>query len=61
MLYLDLFYTFISKMCPEVSEKPKRAHKGIVLSVKRDVIKHFDRDERNKDIVCMLNFGFGNA
>lgn len=33
--YLDLFCVSMSKMCPPVSEKFKRAHKGVTLSVKR--------------------------
>ncbi|XP_062887428.1 general transcription factor II-I-like isoform X3 [Mobula hypostoma] len=42
-------------MNPKISEKPKRARKGVTLSVKLDVIKRFDRGERNKDIVRALN------
>lgn len=43
-------------MYPKVLEKPKkRARKGVTLSVKLDVIKRFDRGERNKDIVRALN------
>ena len=44
-------------MCPKVTEKPKkkRVRKGITLSVKLDIIKRFDRGERNKDIVRALN------
>lgn len=37
MLYLDLFCTCVSKMCPKVSEKPKRACKGVMLGVKLDL------------------------
>lgn len=37
MLYLDLFCVSVSKMYTEVSEKLKRAHKGI--RVKLNVIK----------------------
>lgn len=37
MLYLDLFRTFVSKMCPEVSEKPKGDPKGVSLNIKLDV------------------------
>lgn len=37
-------------MCPKVSEKTKRPPKGIILSVKLDVIKHLDHGEHNKDI-----------
>lgn len=40
MPYLDLFCVSVSKMCPAVSEKSERAHKGITLSVKLDIIKH---------------------
>ncbi|XP_059839905.1 tigger transposable element-derived protein 1-like [Hypanus sabinus] len=42
-------------MCPKVLEKPKRARKGVTLSVKLDIIKRLDRGERNKDIVRALN------
>ena len=42
-------------MYPKLSEKPKRARKGVTLGVKLDVIKRFDRGERNKDIVRALN------
>ena len=45
-------------MCPTVSEKPKRACKGVTLSVKHKVIKCFDC---SKDIVHALTFGSGNA
>lgn len=39
MLYLlDLFCVSISKICPKVSEKPKRVCKGVILSVKLDVL-----------------------
>lgn len=41
----------MSKMCPKVSEKSKRAPKGVMLGVKWDVIKHFDHGEQNKDII----------
>lgn len=37
-------------MCPKGSEKSKRAPKGIILSVKLDVIKHLAHGEHNKDI-----------
>lgn len=39
MVCLDLFHASISKMCLKVSEKAKRAHKGVTLYVKLDVIK----------------------
>ena len=39
-------------MRPKVSEKPKRACKGVMLSVKLDVIKSFYHDERNKGFIC---------
>lgn len=40
-----LFCAFLSKMHPKVSEIPKRAQKGIMLSVKLDVIKCLDHGE----------------
>ena len=55
MLHLHLFCESINKMCSKVSEKLKRAHKGVTLSVKLDVIKHFPHGEQNKDIVHALN------
>lgn len=42
-------------------ENPKRACRGVTLSVKLDVIKCPDGGEQNKDIVCALNFRSGNA
>lgn len=36
LIYLCIF----GKMYPKVSEKSKRAHKGVMLSVKLDIIKH---------------------
>lgn len=48
-------------MCPKVTEKLKRARKGITLSVKLDVIKRFDCAELNKDIGRALNLGSGSA
>lgn len=45
----------------QVSEKPKRALKGVMLSIKLDVIKCFDHGGYNKDVVLMLYFGPGNA
>lgn len=53
MLWLLLFHTFVSKMCPKVSGKPKRADKHVMLSMKLDVIKHFGCVQ--KDIVRPLN------
>lgn len=41
MLYRDLFFASVTEMCPKVSEKPKRAHKGVMLRVKLDIIKCF--------------------
>lgn len=52
----------VSKLCPRVAEKPKRAHKGVTLGIKLDVIsKHFGHNEQSKDIMPALNFGPGNA
>lgn len=45
----------------QVSEKPKRALKGVMFSIKLDVIKCFDHGGYNKDVVLMLYFGPGNA
>ena len=39
---LSLFILCISKMCPKVSEEPKRTCKGVMLSIKLDVIKCSD-------------------
>lgn len=61
MLYLNLCCASVIKMCLQVSEKPKRALKGVMLSIKLDVIKCFDRGGYNKDIVLVLYFGSGNA
>lgn len=54
-------------MFPKISEKPKRAPKGIIFSVKLDIMKHLDHGEHNKDIEinndnCFLalhHFGLG--
>lgn len=43
-------------MCSKVSEKSKRAPKGVMCSVKLDVIKGSDRGEQNKDNGHALNF-----
>lgn len=48
-------------MCPQVSEEPKRAHKGITLCVKLGIIKYFDGGKQNKAIVHVLNFRSGNT
>lgn len=42
-------------MCPKVSEKPKRAHESVTLTVKLDIIKCFNCGEGNKDIVPLLS------
>lgn len=42
-------------MCPKVSENPKRARKGVMLSIKLDIIERFDYGKWNKDIICTLN------
>lgn len=60
MFYLHLFCASVSKTCPQIAEKPKRAYKGLTLSIKLKIIKCFDCGERNKD-VARLNFGSGNA
>lgn len=38
-------------MCPKISEKPKRAHKDVMLSVNLDIIKH----------IWWVGFGSENA
>lgn len=38
MFYFDLFCASVSKMFPKVSEKPKKAGKGVMLSVKLNII-----------------------
>ena len=45
MLPLNLFCASVDEMHPKVSEIPKRAQKGIMLSVKLDVIKCLDHGE----------------
>ena len=55
MLSLDLFWAFVSKMCPKVSEKSQRACKGIVFTVILNIIKRFNPGEHNKDIAHALN------
>ena len=40
VLHLYLFCVSTSNMCHKVSEKPKRACKCVMLSIKLDVIKH---------------------
>lgn len=59
VLYFNLFCASINQMCPKASEKLTRAYKGVILSIKLDVIKHFSCGEQNKDIVRALNFGSG--
>lgn len=39
-LYLRFFCASVSKMWPKVPGKSKRAHKGVMLSIKPDIIKH---------------------
>lgn len=41
--------------------KLKRAHKGVMVNVKLDIIKHFNHGKQNKDIMHALNSGSGNA
>lgn len=49
-------------MCPKVSEKPKRACKGGILSIKLDIIIVIVvNGEENKDLVCTFFGGSGNA
>lgn len=67
MLYLDLFCASLIKMCPQVSEKCKRTHKDVMLSVKLDqvcmpsVIKCCDHSEYRIGIVLMMNFQSGTT
>ena len=35
MLYLDLFCETLSKICPKMSEKPKRVCRDVTLSIKQ--------------------------
>lgn len=35
-----LFCALVSKTCPKLSEKPKGACKGVMLSIQLDIIKH---------------------
>ena len=37
MLTIDFFCASVDKMCPQVSEKLKRNHKGATLSVIREI------------------------
>lgn len=61
MLYPDLVCSSVSKVCPQASKSPKRTHKGITLSVKLGIIKHFDGGEQNKAVVHVLNFRSGST
>lgn len=58
MLYLHLCCASISRMCPKVSEKPKTAHKGVMLSEKLDIIVSTIMNEIKT--LHVLNFGSGN-
>ena len=51
VLHVDFFCVSISKICPKVSEKSKRALSD--FNVKLDMC--FDCGEQNKDIMFMLN------
>lgn len=59
VLCLNSLCASVSKMFPEASGKPKRARKGVMFSIKQDIIKCFHDGEWNRNTVCALNFGSG--
>lgn len=60
LISLDFVCPFASHIL-QVTEKAKRTHRMLSFSRKLDIITHIDRDEQNKDIVPVLNFGSGNT
>lgn len=50
--FSSVYFVHSLVRCLAVWEKPKRARKDVMLSVKLDVIKRFDQEEQNALCVC---------